>query len=280
MKKIKKKNRVDNESDKEAYVNSMLPDLSIKKADPNKTKTLTGFDATHLTAFARRVFGREYTVLKDRGTELSHGYKLDGQIGINDILRYTENNSLPINAMFSIGGDVRLGAEYGGEFDISGKNTIFSNSASIGVLADMSLKSGTLTPAVNPGLELNGSSLFKTRLSDNATLGAGASGYAVFAGFPTNTTSVDYGASGEIQGTYKPNNSNVTVFGAANAGLDKQKISIGGFNEQAENITTLGVTIGAQNRKGSVSLNYNSEINKLNSTKNRKIFSVGATLNI
>lgn len=246
---------------------------------------------TNLSLFFKRAWGMEKTLLKDKGVELTHGFKLSGMAGFNDVLtatKYTYTakdvdgksvvvDNIETEGVFSsFGGDVRLAAEDGLKFDLYNKTSMFSTAVSAGVTADMSLKSGTLTPSVYPGFKLNGSSMFQKRINENASFSAGVSGYS-----EVTKPSIDYGASLQVQASYKPSNKDITIFGSANFGIEKQRIRIGGFNELTENSRTLGVSVGTQlGKKTTVTLNYNGKFDKLNSTRNRSVVSVGAKINL
>ncbi len=287
---------IDNyEQYKNNYVNQeLLQMLRIYRGDDDNavTTSVRSLDTSNISLFFRKVFGREKTLLKDNGIELTNGYKLSGTLGFNDVLTrsrhyhnqnwengklISENNSIEQETVFtSFGGDIRLAAEEGLKLDIHNRTSLFSTALSGGITADMSLKSGTLTPTVSPGIKLNGSTSYQTRLNDNVTFGAGISGYSVI-----TKPSVDVGATGHVQASYKPEGSNITIFGGANYGIEQQRIRIGGFNEQTENVRTLGVNVGAQiGNNGSVNLSYNGKVDKLNSTRDRSIISIGAKVNL
>ena len=288
--------QIDNyEKYKQESVDGMLARcLKINRSenDDNSTITIKSIDTTNLSLFLRKVFGRERTLLKDNGIELTNGYRLSGTVGLNDVLTRSKHNDTEEwqngklinekhsvdkeNVFTSFGGDIRLAAEEGLKLDIYDKTSLFSTAVSGGITADMSLKSGTLTPSVYTGLKLNGSTIFKTRPIENLTLGVGLNGYSVI-----TKPSIDYGASGQLQASYKPNESNITIFGGVNYGIEKQRIRIGGFDEITEDSRNIGVTVGTQiGSKTTVNLNYNGKIDKLNSTRNRSVISVGARINL
>lgn len=254
---------------KEAYVNKEIDCYTnlkgFNKDEVPTTKELEAFDSNHLTMFFRKVFGREKTLLKDGNLELTNAWQLGGILGLN----------VTTTSSFAFGGDVRLMAEEGLRLDVGDKNTLSSTAISGGVVADMSLKSGTLTPTVSPGVKLNGSSIFKTRLSDNVSFGAGVDGYAVI-----TRQSTDWGVGGQAQAAYKPEGLNVTLVGSVDAGVDKQQLRIGGFNALADYVSKLGLSLGVKFNTGSVQFNYTKFNDKLNSTRDRAIFSIGARINL
>ena len=228
--------------------------------------SLEGVDDKFLTTFVRTYFGKEKVLLNDGNIRLTNGYKAEGILGLN----------ISTSDIKVFGGDIRLSGEEGLKLDIAGKQSIFSTNVSGGIVADFALKKGTLTPTVSPGVKLNGGASYQARLNDNVSFGAGADGYAV-----VTKPSVDYGANGYVQATYRPEGSNVTIFGGVNYGVEKQNIRVGGFNEQTENNTTLGASIGAQlGNKTRLSFNYNNLNYRLNSTRNREVFSVSARVNL
>ena len=278
---------------KNEYIDKNLSSyLYMGKPNEDVTREIKSLDTTNFTLFFRKVLGREKTLLSDNGIELTNGYKISGTVGFNDVLtksvhhNYQEwvnekliknENTIENEKVFtSFGGDIRLAAEEGLKLDIYNKTSLFSSVVSGGLTADMSLKSGTLTPTVSPGVKLNGSTIFQNRLSDNVTFGIGLKGYSVI-----TKPSIDYGAGTQLNASYKPSSSDITIFGNANYGIEQQRIRIGGFNEQTENVRNLGVSVGAQiGDKGTVSLNYNGKFDKLNSTRDRSVISVGARVNL
>ena len=230
------------------------------------THGLQEISSTHLTTFVKTYLGKEKVLLNDGNIRLSNAYQAEGILGLN----------ISTSTIGNFGGDIRISGEEGLKLDVAGKQSLFSTNISGGMVADFALKKGTLTPAVSPGIKLNGAASYQTRLSDNVSFGAGADGYAV-----VTKPSVDYGASTYVQAAYKPSGSNITIFGGMNYGVERQNIRIGGFSEQTENITTLGAAIGAQIGKNTrVSLNYNNLNNKLNATRSREVVSISAKVNL
>ena len=68
----------------------------------------------------------------------------------------------------------------------------------------------------------------------------------------------------------------VTIFGSAGAGLTRQNLSTGLFNQQTENNLASSIAIGAKWDNKSVSVGYNNFNNKLNPTENLSNISVTA----
>ena len=234
--------------------------------DGTEDYSLEGISNTYLTTFVRTYLGKEKVLLNDGNIRLTNGYKAEGILGF----------SLSTSSIKNFGGDARVSGEEGLKLDVAGKQSLFSTNISGGIVADFALKKGTLTPTVSPGIKLNGGASYQARLNDNVSFGAGADGYAV-----VTKPSVDYGASGYIQAAYKPESSNVTIFGGVNYGIEKQNLRVGGFNEQTENTSSLGVSLGAQiGGNTRVSFNYNNINNKLNATRSREIFSVSANVSL
>ncbi len=264
------KDNIDNyDQYREKYVEDNIGSITTlsgynKDEVPNE-KELGAFNTNHLSMFVRKLFGQEKTLVKDGNIELTNAWQVGGLLGFN----VTTTSSL------AFGGDVRLFAEEGLRLNVGDKNTLSSTAVSAGVVADMSLKSGTLTPSVSPGVKLNGSSVFQTRVNDKVSFGAGVDGYAV-----VTRQSTDWGVGGNAQATYKPQGMNVTIFGSAEAGVDKQQLRIGGFNALSDYVTKLGLSLGVKFNTGSVQFNYTKYNDKLNSTRDRAVFSVGARINL
>ncbi len=233
-------------------------------------ESFVDFKTTHLTTFIRQVFGKEKTVLNDKNIELKDGYQISGLIGFNKVF-----------GSESFGGDARICAEAGTELNIKGKHSLFSTNLSAGATADLSLKTGCLTPTVSPGLKLNAGASYKTRINDNVTFGTAANGYTVMTGLTTGTGSHDWGAEAQLQTNIRPNGSNMTIFGMAKAGFEKQQIKSGGFEELTENMTKLGFSVGTIFKSGnSLQFNFQKQTNHLNPTYNRETYSVSANIKI
>ena len=271
------KNTIENFDEyRNSYIDEQLSELAhVYYGNDNPKIEINAFDTTHLTMFLRKVFGKEKTLLDDKGVKLTKGWQLSGTLGLNDVLTKTENNET--EAVFSsFGGDFRLAAEEGLKLDLYNRTTLSSTALSGGLTTDFSMKSGTLTPSLTPGIKLNASTSLRTRLKDNLIFGAGLSGYSV-----VNRVSIDNGANGSLQAAYTPDGKAVTIFGSISTGLEKQRIRIGGFNELTENVKSLVLSLGAElGAKGSVSINYNRRDDKLNSTRNRAVYSVTAKINL
>ena len=239
-----------------------------------KTTDLDSYNSTNITAFVRHVFGREHVILDDSGVKLTRGWQLGSLLGVN--LTTFSNENDPSDRNTGVGGDFRLSGEYGIKCDVSGKRSLLTTALSGGVLGDFSLKDGTLTPTISTGVKGNGSMAFQTSPSDNVSIGASLSGYGA-----VTRQSVDYGAEGKLQVAYKPQGSNVTIFGGIGTGVERQRLNMGGFSVKSENISTLGATLGVQLKNSSkISLNYKREDNKLNPTRNQSIISATAQINL
>ena len=233
--------------------------------DPEKSPYLhDGFNRENISLMFQKTFGRIKTLFQDDTVRLSNGYEVSGITGMNYVL-----------GTKSIGADARIKAQEGLQLDVAGENSLFTTNINGGLVADMALKTGTLAPTVSLGGTVSGGVAFKAKPTNELTISAGTEGYAV-----VTRPSFDYGVNLQTAATYKLNN-NTTIFGAVNAGMQRQKLNIGGFNETTENNTTLGVSIGASLKNDSrVQLSYSAKMDKLNSTRNRDVVSLSYTKNI
>lgn len=170
-------------------------------------------------------------------------------------------------------GDARVGAKAGLKLDTQNETTAFTASISGGSVADY--KEGTgknHLGGVQFGAELQASAGVTYKPNDNVQIGGGASAFTTL-----TPTSKDTGVSGTVFGSYKPADSNVTVYGSVFASKQQQHLTVGGFNEQTENSSVLAATLGAQlNKKWSVEAGYTRVNDALNQTRNNNIISVGA----
>ena len=69
------------------------------------------------------------------------------------------------------------------------------------------------------------------------------------------------------------------IFGQLNSSHERQKLNIGQFKQQTENVTTLGAVLGAQiNDRTTLHAGYSRTFDKLNSTRNQSVISLGAKI--
>ena len=149
------------------------------------------------------------------------------------------------------------------------------NNVSFGTIADLKFTGGAQNVGVQFGIKLNGESSFVTQVSPNTTVGVSGQAYAT-----VTKPATELGAGANIFGSFKPNNSKVTFYGNVSAGLERQNLRIGGFNNLTENVRTVGVTAGAQlSKKVSVGAGYVGYFDRINNTRNRSTISVSGTVN-
>lgn len=175
---------------------------------------------------------------------------------------------------FSCHGDFRLALEEGISITNIGKRFKINNNLSAGLIGD--LKSGHigLGIGIQPGVKVNAGTSLKTTPSENLTFGAKVNAYSVI-----SRPSSSYGLSAQVDAEYKPKGSKVSVFTKAGFSIDREQLSLGGFNERVEDKTTFSALIGANlNDKVSLNSGYKQEINHLNKTKNNSTFNVGAVV--
>ena len=83
------KDRIENyEKYKEEFIQKRIDAMTTlcgfnDEGELPKQYTVDAFDTTHVTAFIRKMFGCEKTLLKDGNMELTHGYQLGGLLGFN-----------------------------------------------------------------------------------------------------------------------------------------------------------------------------------------------------
>ena len=148
------------------------------------------------------------------------------------------------------------------------------NSVSGGVLTDLKFTNTGMCFGLQPGVKLNASSSVNCNPNKNMCINAG-----VNAGAVVTAVDKDFGVDGNVSVVFKPSNSNVLLYGDANVGLYRQRITIGGFNEQTENKTLFSVGLGVQlNPKTSVSVRYNNERDALNKTRNNSSVTIGTKI--
>ncbi len=229
----------------------------IYKTQPDVTET------KHLSTFFKGSVGKETSLLKEENTELSNTAKVSAFAG----------------ATFELGGsgvrgDVRLLAEDGFELKNNLSKTSLKNSISGGVLADLKMTNTGMCFSIQPGVKFNASSSAVIKPNQNLEIGAN-----IKAGAVVTTVDKDFDVSGGVSAAYKPANRNIVIYGDANAGLYRQRITIEGFNEQTENKTYFSVGAGVKlNPKTSVSVSYNRENDALNKSRTNSSVTIGTKI--
>ena len=233
------------------------PENAIFKHTPAFQKT------KYLSTFFKGSVGKKSTLLKTENMELSNSAKTTVCAGTTFEL-----------AGSGVRGDARILAEDGFELKNRIQDVTLKNSVSGGVLTDLKFTNTGMCFGLQPGVKLNASSSVNCNPNKNMCINAG-----VNAGAVVTAVDKDFGVDGNVSVVFKPSNSNVLLYGDANVGLYRQRITIGGFNEQTENKTHFSVGLGAQlNPKTSVSVRYNNERDALNKTRNNSSVTIGTKI--
>lgn len=248
------------ETDK--YARCILSPEEIEKMSHSETQYYET-KQQYLSNFIKGSFGKQKTLLKDDNFELTNAAKATAVGGMTFNL-----------VSDSFNGDLRLIAEDGLQL----KNTIndfkLNNEISGGLISDLKLNSTGAKFKMQPGVKLNAGTSVAYSSNPNFGIVGGVKVSSV-----VTPADKDFGVQGRINAVYKPENSNIVLQGDATAGLYKQKITMGHFNEQTENVKNFSVGLGAQlNPRTSVSVRYNNEINALNKTKNNSSFTIGTRI--
>lgn len=225
-----------------------------------------GYTSKHITSFIKGEYGRKSTLVEEKNTKLENAYKgtLIGSVDVGTA------------GTASFGGDARILLEDG--FSLTNKigKSVLKNNVSFGAIADLKLTGGAQKGGIQFGTKLNGESSFVTQVSPNTTVGVSGQAYAT-----VTKPATELGAGVNVFGTHKPKNSKVTFYGNISAGLERQNLRIGGFNNLTENVRTIGITAGAQlSKKVSVGAGYTGYFDKINNTRNRQTFSVTGAVNL
>ena len=247
----------DNEKIDSTIRNPYLPEElgSIALIEHTKFNYQPEFLSTFINASATK----KSTLLKTDNMELTNAIKASGYGGLT--VRLNEEGS---------NGDIRLMAEDGLALKNTFKDCSLSNVISGGILADLKQRN-TGWNFLQPGVKFNAATSVAYSSNPNFGISAGAKVSSV-----VTPVDKDLGVEGSVQAVYKPENSKVVLHGEAQAGLYKQRLTIGGFNEQTENTKNFSVALGAQlNPRTSVSLRYNNERHALNKTRNNSSVTIG-----
>ena len=225
--------------------------------------TKFNFTPQYLSTFFKGSVGKNTTLLKNDNIELTNATKATAIGGMTFTLNSPGNR-----------GDIRVIAEDGLRLKNTIKDFSINNEISAGLLTDLKQKNTGLCYSLQPGAKFNAGTSVAYSSTPNFGISAGAKVSSV-----VTPVDKDLGVQGGINAVYKPENSNILFHGEATAGLYKQKITIGGFNEQTENTRNFSVSLGAQlNPKTSVSVRYDNENHALNKTRNNSSVTIGTKI--
>ena len=206
------------------------------------------------------------------------GFSSDLISSDNMALKHAFQGSLLGGATFdlnssSVFGDVRVLAEEGLNLNNKLGQLSFDNTVSAGVGADLKLQGGEQKPGIQPVFKLNAQSGIGYE-SENLWLGVKGQAYTAV------TPSVkETGFGAGVFAQYKPEGKNTVIFGQANTVFKKQKLTLGGFNEQSENNVNFNVGAGIRSGNHTFTADYQKYNDKLNATKNYSTFTLGYKMN-
>lgn len=170
-------------------------------------------------------------------------------------------------------GDYRILSEEALKLHAKKENMKFENVLGTGIGLDLKKTGGAQKSGISPVLKFNAGSGLEFN-NNKTSAGANVRAYSTI-----TKPSKDMGIEGNISVQVKPDNSNISFFGNAKAVVERQKLTIGGFNERTENNVQLGTTIGATfKNKSTVYFNTTINRDKLNPTKNYSTFSAGCKI--
>ncbi len=223
-----------------------------------------GYKSKHFTTFVRGLLGKETNLVEKENLRLDNTAQASLTGGID----------IGTSGSPAAGGDARVVLEDGIQLTNISGNTIYQNGISAGIVGDLKLTNGAQKPGIMPGGKFNVSSAFQTKPADNIVFGANANAGAV-----VTAPAKDFAVNGGLYASYKPNNSDIMIFGQLNSSHERQKLNIGQFKQQTENVTTLGAVLGAQiNDRTTLHAGYSRTFDKLNSTRNQSVISLGAKI--
>ena len=174
----------------------------------------------------------------------------------------------------SIWGDCRILAEEGLNLNSKAGEFTFDNTLSAGLGTDLKLTGGTQKGGLQPVVKFNAVSGVEYNNNENLQVGVSGRAYGVV----TRPTK-EAGVEGSVFAQYRPSASDVRIFGEAGASLERQKLTMGGFNEQTENNVKINTTLGVQlNPNLCVTAGYGRHIDHLNPTRNYSTFNIGCKM--
>lgn len=242
--------------------NSLVPsviDPLEKKGNILKNKSY------NTSILSRSYINSSGTIYKDQNNEISRFNEINGLVGA----------TADFSGEAACFGDIQIGTEHGLQTKNKIHNTVFQNEVSIGAIGNLKLRGGNEIPSIMAGGKFNFASSIHSKPAQNIAFGARVSGYAI----PTNAYT-DLGASANAYVSYKPKGTSTAIFGAANVGYKQQTIHLG-FNEQCENQTVFGGTLGVDiKNKTKIALSYQGLKDKINPTRNNSQVSLNATFNL
>lgn len=243
----------------------VVTEREISEQLSNFSEPAYNYDKGYLSTFVKGSYGQQNTIYNTPSTSI----KSASQITLMGGATYNTKAS-------SVFGDARLLGETGLKMENKTGAFTFENTINGGVAADLRLTSGEQKPALSPTVKLNVGSSVEYSPNSNLALQAEGSAYNVVSK-PSKETGLNVG----VKAFYKPNNSNISFFGGASTDVEKQKLTLGGFNQLTENNVKFNTVFGAQiNNNTTISVGYTKTNDKLNITKNNNMFHVGFKTNL
>lgn len=173
-----------------------------------------------------------------------------------------------------IGGDARVCIEDGIKINNKVNQYTFQNTLNAGVVGDLKYTSGRQHGGIMLGTKLNAITS-TTYNNGNWEIGGEASIYNI-----ATPSVTERGGNIGFKGSYHTK-SGINIFGQTNFEIEKQKLSIGGFNETTENKLKFNTTVGAQiNPNTMITVGYSQTKDKLNATRNNNTFNIGVKVKI
>ena len=214
-----------------------------------------------------------YLMLFNR-TEKGVNYSINDNLTTTGEISSTIGFNKKIEPGFVFCGDLRIAAEQSLNYEKELNKTKLEGNISTGVLADMSIKTGVLKPGVGIGIKANYGISADSKLNDNLMVGMSHSGYVV-----STPVSTDTGLNTSFGFKYRKDN-DLAFTGNVFVAKENQKLSIGLFNEQTENNTGLGISLGAKYKRNEFNISYSTKKDKLNPTKNINYIGIGANIKL
>lgn len=238
------------------YSADVLADYALTNVKKNDN---TNRKAEYLVGAAKGVVGAETKIPLNDNTTLTNAAQISAEGNI--VSGITLGTSYTGDSRLAIGDGLKLTNKFDG--------ITLENSLSGEFLTDTRSTLGAQELSTQSGSRFRLESSILAQPNENLSYGLELKGASVF-----TKSSDDYYLGAKTFVQYKPESSEFTFGGSADATYGRQYINIGGLNELTENDTSLKVSLSAKHKKDTYSIGYDGKFHQ-NTSRNKSTIFVG-----
>lgn len=231
----------------------------------NEYTTFEKNDVKYLSAMLKAKIGKYDTLYSDSNLNVENMLQATGMM----------TNTLSIKNGIGTCMDGRITIEDGINLQHTTNISALQAYVNAGVVIDANATYGTWTPKPIFGSKVNLGISDDYKINDQTQMGLTLQGYKV-----KTSPAKDIGASATAYVAYKPQNTDVDLIFNTGVNMNKRNLSVGGFNEKIHDKREYTIAFKALIKdKYTLGINYNQNLDKLNKTRNKKIFGVNFGIN-